>query len=221
MDYHKIYNSLILRAKNRSLEIYTESHHVVPRCMGGSDHPDNLVDLTPEEHYVAHQLLVKIYPSEKKLIKAAQMMIPNRPTNKLYGWLRRRFSEVQSESQKGSGNSQHGTRWIHNVEEKVSKKIIKDQPLPNGWAEGRRIGNWETTRKCKQCGTIFKFDNLEKYCSSSCKEKSRNPFYGRETEFLTNYYKLGSMNKALKEMGFPGAISHWYIWAKKILDERV
>ena len=27
--------------------------------MGGTDDEENLVELTPEEHYVAHQLLVK------------------------------------------------------------------------------------------------------------------------------------------------------------------
>jgi hypothetical protein len=30
--------------------------------MDGSDLVSNLVYLTPEEHYVAHQLLVKMYP---------------------------------------------------------------------------------------------------------------------------------------------------------------
>ena len=70
MDYTKHYNLLIERAKNRLLECYTERHHIVPRCMGGSDDLDNLVDLTPEEHYVAHQLLVKMHPGEHKLVYA-------------------------------------------------------------------------------------------------------------------------------------------------------
>lgn len=139
MDYLRIYNSLIDRSRTRMLDGYVEKHHIIPKCMGGSDDKNNISLLTPEEHYVAHQLLVKIYPKNNALIKAAQMMIPNRPSNKLYGWLRRRFSEVQSASQKGSSNSQHGTRWIHNAEAKISKKIPKLEPLPNGWQEGRRV----------------------------------------------------------------------------------
>ena len=73
MDYQKIYESIIARGKERVLiGEYTESHHIIPRCMGGSDNSDNLVDLTPEEHYVAHQLLIKIclittYKMKKKL----------------------------------------------------------------------------------------------------------------------------------------------------------
>jgi hypothetical protein len=93
MDYLKHYNSLINRSKNRIIEDYTECHHILPRCMGGTDDPNNLVNLTPEEHYLAHQLLIKIYPENKQLAYAANMMCTNRPNNKLYGWLRRRMSE--------------------------------------------------------------------------------------------------------------------------------
>lgn len=105
--------------------------------MNGSDTEENLVELTPEEHYVAHQLLVKIYPENKTLIHAAVMMIPNRPSNKLYGWLRRKLSERMKESQAGSGNRQYGKRWIHNKELKKSMRIPKNDSLLEGWEEGR------------------------------------------------------------------------------------
>lgn len=133
MNYHKIYESLVERGRIRKLECYTESHHIIPRCMGGSDDKENLVDLTPEEHYLAHQLLVKMHPNNHALVKAASMMIPNRPSNKMYGWLKRRFSEVQSVCQSNEGNSQYGTKWITNgVEETKTSGNI-----PEGWWNGR------------------------------------------------------------------------------------
>jgi hypothetical protein len=65
--------------------------------MGGNDDADNLVDLTAEEHYVAHQLLVKIYPDNSKLVYAAVIMAAsshcNVRNNKVYGWIRRKVSE--------------------------------------------------------------------------------------------------------------------------------
>lgn len=135
MNYQKIYNSLIERGKTRKLEGYTEKHHIIPRCEGGIDDKDNLVDLTPEEHYLAHQLLVKIYPNNPKLVKAAAMMVNNRPSNKMYGWLRRRFSIVKSNEQSGIGNSQFGSKWITNgIEE---KKINKDEIVPESWFNQR------------------------------------------------------------------------------------
>lgn len=96
MDYNKHYHTLIQKAKSRVLEGYVEKHHILPKCMGGTDTLDNLVALTPEEHFVAHQLLIKIYPNEPKLIYAAQMMCvkskKHQRNNKFYGWLKRKFS---------------------------------------------------------------------------------------------------------------------------------
>jgi len=35
-------------------------HHILPRCLGGSDHKNNLVLLTPREHYISHLLLTRM-----------------------------------------------------------------------------------------------------------------------------------------------------------------
>jgi len=139
MNYILHYERLIARARNRILDEFTESHHIIPRCMGGTDDLINLVDLTPEEHYTAHQLLVKIYPDNDALVRAATMMIVNRPGNKLYGWLRRKFAVAQSKRMSGIGNHQFGTKWIHNLELRKSKKIPKKNLVPNGWILGRII----------------------------------------------------------------------------------
>lgn len=97
MNYRKHYDALIERAQSRVLSGYAERHHVVPRCVGGSDKRTNIVRLTPEEHYVAHQLLVKIYPGIESLVWAVMIMTggaDHQPRkNKLYGWLRRRVAD--------------------------------------------------------------------------------------------------------------------------------
>lgn len=120
MNYSRIYDSLILRAKNRKLNEYVEKHHIIPECIGGSNANDNLVELTPEEHYLAHQLLVKMYPSNVKLLYAARMMGTTRKSNKLYGWLKRKYSE----SQRGKPKSAETRRKLSE-----SKKGIKLGPM--------------------------------------------------------------------------------------------
>jgi len=47
------------------LDCYTEKHHILPRCIGGTDGKDNLVRLTAREHFICHKLLVHIYPNNK------------------------------------------------------------------------------------------------------------------------------------------------------------
>ncbi len=101
MNYKHHYNILIDRAKDRLLEGYTEKHHIIPKCMGGNNYKENIVRLTPEEHFVAHQLLVKMYPDNLKLLHAAHMMTitsksNQKRNNKMYGWLRKKRSEKLS-----------------------------------------------------------------------------------------------------------------------------
>lgn len=177
MNYHSIYDTLINRARNRELTGYHEIHHIVPRCIGGSEDPTNLVSLTPEEHYLAHQLLIKMYPDEHKLVYAMNSMIRGhhgkRTTRKLYGWLRRRFAEVMSANQKGSNNSQFGTLWITNNIE--SKKIWITESIPEGWRKGRVIKprSVKDIPHCRVCG--IELDKpIAKYCNTHRKEIKSN-----------------------------------------------
>lgn len=72
MNYQRIYHDLVQRGKRRVSDraVYTESHHIVPRCMGGDDTNVNLVELTAREHFLAHWLLHKIHPKNFKVLAA-------------------------------------------------------------------------------------------------------------------------------------------------------
>lgn len=109
MDYEKHYNLLINRARGRQLSGYSERHHIVPRCMGGDNSKTNIVRLTPEEHYIAHLLLVKMHPGHEGLLWAAMAMTNgtdrHQRSNKAYGWLRRQFSEEVRKRKTGSAHS--------------------------------------------------------------------------------------------------------------------
>jgi hypothetical protein len=68
--YGKWYFSLMKNAQNRPTpQGYTEKHHIIPKCFGGSDDAENIAILTPREHYVAHLLLTKIKFSKKKRLQ--------------------------------------------------------------------------------------------------------------------------------------------------------
>ena len=117
MNYKKIYNNIINRAKTRvaDSDTYYERHHIVPRCLNGTDDKENLVLLTGSEHRTAHLCLVKMYPDHHGLVKAAMMMdvcaskTHKRSKSKQYTWLKKLHQEVMSVSQTGENNSQFGT----------------------------------------------------------------------------------------------------------------
>lgn len=76
MDYLKIYNSIIEKARRENKDGYLENHHIIPKCIGGTNSKENIVPLTLRQHYICHKLLLKIYPEEKSL-KIAMFLICN------------------------------------------------------------------------------------------------------------------------------------------------
>ena len=197
MNYIKIYNNLINRGKTRIIKDYYEVHHIIPRCLGGLDTADNLVRLTPEEHYLAHQLLVKIYPDNFKLTLAATMMCVEgtrgKRNNKVYGWLRKRHSEAMSKLQAGDGNSQFGTKWISNPDTGISKKIPKVDSIPYGFYLGRNL-KWYN---CLQCSNNFVGKTNTKYCSKLCVKHSKIKISDAEAEQLLHDYESGMPMKEI------------------------
>jgi hypothetical protein len=60
--YKVWYEDIILKASRRKIiEGIFEKHHIIPKSkpFNGTDDPENIVKLTPREHYICHRLLVK------------------------------------------------------------------------------------------------------------------------------------------------------------------
>lgn len=70
MNYQRVYDDIIERAKlrglNRHLNIKMHKHHIKMKSLYDdkklANTKDNLVLLTPKEHFVCHHLLFKIFP---------------------------------------------------------------------------------------------------------------------------------------------------------------
>lgn len=125
MDYKNIYDQLIENALNREIDGYTENHHIIPRCMGGTDDDSNLIRLTSKEHFIAHHLLWKEYRTTKLAHAFFMMTIissnQSRYVNaRLYEKAKQAHIEALKISMKGEGNNFYGRK--HNKEslEKIS-----------------------------------------------------------------------------------------------------
>jgi hypothetical protein len=71
INYTHRYENLLETAKHGN---YMEHHHIVPKCLGGSDTPENIIMLRPEDHFVAHYLLMKMNPENYELAFAVFAM---------------------------------------------------------------------------------------------------------------------------------------------------
>jgi hypothetical protein len=83
MEHQKVYNAIISKAKlenrkklrkNQQGYVYYEKHHILPRCLKGTDDEENLVLLTGREHYICHKLLTYIYVGNRKIALAFHKM---------------------------------------------------------------------------------------------------------------------------------------------------
>lgn len=98
------YNSIIENANLRITQSgYNEKHHIIPRSLGGTNKKDNLVSLTPREHFICHLLLTKMTLGNDryKMIYALHMITNVKniglgrysPTARTYDYAKKLFIE--------------------------------------------------------------------------------------------------------------------------------
>lgn len=60
LTYQEFIDNIInIRGRFNCGDEYHERHHIMPKCMGGTNDEENLIDLYAREHYIAHELLAK------------------------------------------------------------------------------------------------------------------------------------------------------------------
>ena len=110
-----------------SKDEYFEKHHIIPKCLGGTDEFNNIIYLYAKEHYEAHRLLALENPNNEKLIYAwwgmTNWLNPNTQerytvTAEEYEEAKKYYSKLKSERMKGSncifyGLDKHGENNPH------------------------------------------------------------------------------------------------------------
>ena len=65
--YRLWYYNIIQQAQSRTIHPeVVEKHHIFPKSLGGTNEQDNLVKLSPREHYICHLLLTKMCEGRAK-----------------------------------------------------------------------------------------------------------------------------------------------------------
>ena len=144
MNYTRIYNQIINRAKDRTIEDfqYYENHHIIPKCMNGSNKKDNLVKLTAREHFICHWLLFKKYKTSK-LAHAWFMMYmtsdnQSRYISKNYEQAKKAHSEAVSKQMKGEGNPFYGKAHTKETIDRIilgNRNHKKTQDVIDNWVK--------------------------------------------------------------------------------------
>ena len=175
--YTKYYNLIIDNRKNNPVsDQYTEMHHIIPRSLGGSDDPENLVALSAREHFICHWLLTKMYSGKDrgKMINAMYMMrgksthqkrYESKITARIYENLREEYSKYISKMNTGR---------IQPPDEKERQIAAitgrKRGPFSNEWRE-----NLSKNHKSKRGFDVSLSDETRKKISEGAKGRKQSP----------------------------------------------
>ena len=126
-------------------------HHIVPKHMGGSDDPSNLVELTVEEHAEAHRKLYEQYGHWQD--NCAYLALSGRIGQE------EALRMAQGMANKGRKRT---PEQIERIKEAARKRVERHKANPEWWAEVNRkrseskkkykftkehIANWKESRK--------------------------------------------------------------------------
>ena len=146
MNYKNLYQQFISsrpKRVNQRQKGY-HLHHILPRSLGGNNDTDNLISLTPREHFIAHRLLVKCYTGghRVRMIKSLYWFEQVAKTSRLYEHIKKHY--------------------YNNLEYRKALRLTTKK----GWTDARRKAKSEQMRKqwqdpSKRAKTIAGLNSVE------------------------------------------------------------
>jgi hypothetical protein len=135
LTYEEFINNILnTRGRFACGDKYHERHHIIPRCIDGTDDKENLIDLFAREHFIAHKLLAKENPHIDSLIYSWWRMCNwqdhskefYEPTPEEYEEARIAFCKTHSDFQRErflnpEYNPMYGKHHTEEVKSRISK----------------------------------------------------------------------------------------------------
>lgn len=147
-----------------------ERHHIVPRSLGGSDDPSNIVTLSLRKHYIAHLLLTKMVSDTKsshKMLHALKMMSKTRKINsRAYEIMKNKFRELKFVT-------------IYNPDTEECKYLYDGEDMPLGFQYGGAPKSEEWKEKIR--GRKQSPEHISKRIANSAHNKGKKKYQHKVT----------------------------------------
>jgi len=191
--YTKWYYGIITNAKTRdTVNGYVERHHIIPKSLGGTNFPDNLVVLTPREHFICHWLLIKMLPDKGNLPmiyalnvmqrrNRTQVRYTTKTTSRVYSRIREEFAIRHSENMKGvnagkkrpdlsernrlTKTGEHP--WNYGI--KTGPQSDERRAITSAALKGILKGRKKPTIICPHCQCVGAIGNMNRWHFNNCK----------------------------------------------------
>jgi len=163
-------------------------HHIIPKHMGGTDDPSNLIELTIEEHAEAHRKLYEQYGRVQdrrawmgltKMLSGEEIIreILTAPKSEEH---KRKISQAHKGKPKpwligskhGAGNLGKPKSEQHKEKIRLSKLGKKRKPFSDEWKQALKEAQArQPVRQCPHCEVSGKGANMTRYHFDNCKRK--------------------------------------------------
>lgn len=180
MNYQRIHDAIINRARTRMLQGYYERHHVIPRCLDATS--KETVNLTAREHFIVHKLLCEIYPDNKKLIYAYWLLSNKMQSgnqqrlynvgSREYQRLKESIRDIKSNYMKGNSYRKGTIPWNKGKSvglfgnDNPAKRLDVRQKISNA-LKGRKLQKI----KCPHCNILGQPSNMYRWHFDNCRNK--------------------------------------------------
>lgn len=190
MTYNEYIDNIInTRGRFACGDEYHERHHIILRCMGGTNDETNLIDLYADEHYNAHKLLAEENPTNKGIVYGWWAMSHLKDKNQLgrkkidaseYAELKKMFRNVLS----GDGNPNYGKKMSQEQREQISAA-----------KKGKKLSDEVRAKISKgHMGIKRKKESIEKTIKAHEKPVAQ---YTKAGEFITIWESASKASRAL------------------------
>jgi len=161
----------------------THLHHIIPKHMGGTDDPSNLIELTVEEHAEAHRKLYKEHGSIYDLVawKALSGQITTDEARRLAviaTWTGREHTEEAKEKIREARLDQIPPNLGRKFSKEHRKKISERQKnIPKSYESNQKrsktmSGIAKPKVKCPHCGKEGGAPQMKQWHFDNCKRKA-------------------------------------------------
>ena len=159
----------------------THLHHIIPKHMGGTDDPSNLVELTVEEHAEAHRKLYEEHGRTYDFVawKALSGQITSDEARRLatiVTWTGRKHTEEAKEKIREARKKQNSGGWKWNEE---SRKAKSEAMAGNTQSEESNTKRSKTMSgiakpkvKCPHCRKEGGAPQMRQWHFDNCKRKA-------------------------------------------------
>lgn len=187
---------------------YTEKHHIIPKSLGGTDDPNNIIILSGRQHFLAHWMLWKAYQNDKTTFAFWAMKMNSkrefRLSSKTYELLKEQHSKFQS-IRMSLDNPMHNPEAKEKLRNSKLGTIASDKTklkMSNIRRGVKKSSDTRTKMSLSAKGVPKSKQHCEAMSLNHCDISGKNnPMYGRSITKEKNlkWYTNGNDNKFISE----------------------